>query len=437
MQAEHALAPAEVGTLADVIPLQRSEVPLHICLLGYRSHPYGGGQGVYLNYLSKALVEAGHQVDVISGDPYPHLDERVKLIKMPSMNLYENGLLSMRPRHMGSWANWLEWLSKLSGGFGEPQAFGRRVVNYLEQHGRHYDVIHDNQSLSFGTLALQQRGFPLVTTIHHPITKDLKLAVDAARNFRERLLIRRWHSFLSMQKYVARRLHHVITVSKCSQRHIAQDFGIADERIDLVYCGIDDEVFCQLPDVPRVRYRIMATASADQPLKGLRYLLEAVAELAPRYPSLELLIVGKPKAGGATEKLIDKLNLGKQLRFVSGISTEEMVRYYNQAHVAVVPSLYEGFGLPAGEAMACGAPLVSSTGGALPEVVGDAGIQVPAGDSSAIAQAVERLFEDPALCEHYASAGRRRIENTFCWRIAAAQMVEYYHQMISENNENR
>ena len=139
----------------------------------------------------------------------------------------------------------------------------------------------------------------------------------------------------------------------------------------------------------------------------------------------------------ATEKLIDKLGLGKQLRFVSGISTEEMVRYYNQAHVAVVPSLYEGFGLPAGEAMACGAPLVSSTGGALPEVVGDAGIQVPAGDSAAIARAVERLFEDPALCERYASAGRARIETTFCWRIAAAQMVEYYHQMISEKHENR
>lgn len=436
MQAEQALASAEVGQLADVIPLQQTGKSLRICLLGYRSHPYGGGQGVYLNYLSKALVDAGHQVDVISGEPYPHLDERVGLIKMPGMNLYEHGLLSLRPRHMGSWANWLEWLSKLTGGFAEPQAFGRRVANYLKAHRDNYDIIHDNQSLSFGTLALQEEGLPLVTTIHHPITKDLKLALDAARNIRERVLIRRWHSFLSMQKYVAKRLRHVITVSKCSQRDIAQDFAIPDERIDLVYCGIDDQVFRPLPDVPRVQYRLMATASADQPLKGLRYLLEAVAQLVPRYPSLELLIVGRPKEGGATEKLIEKLGISSHLRFVSGISTEDMVRYYNQAHVAVVPSLYEGFGLPAGEAMACGAPLVSSTGGALPEVVGDAGIQVPAGDADAIASAISKLFEDPALCEHYAKAGRDRIEQTFCWRIAAGQMVDYYQQVLGRQLES-
>jgi glycosyltransferase involved in cell wall biosynthesis len=122
--------------------------PLRIALLGYRSQPYGGGQGVYLKYLSKALVEAGHHVDVISGPPYPHLDSRVRLIELPSLDLFENGLVSLRPRHLSSLTNIIEWTSKLTGGFAEPYTFGRRAVKYLKQHGHNYDLIHDNQSLS-------------------------------------------------------------------------------------------------------------------------------------------------------------------------------------------------------------------------------------------------------------------------------------------------
>ena len=154
--------------------------PLKICLLGYRSHPYGGGQGVYINYLSKALVEAGHAVDVISGPPYPILDPRVRLIEMPSLDLFANGLGSLRLHHMRSMSNIIEWLSKLTGGFSEPYTFGRRVVKYLRKHGHQYDLIHDNQSLSYGMLELQRMGLPLVTTLHHPITSDLRIAIRAA-----------------------------------------------------------------------------------------------------------------------------------------------------------------------------------------------------------------------------------------------------------------
>ncbi|HEY9148894.1 MAG TPA: glycosyltransferase family 4 protein, partial [Gammaproteobacteria bacterium] len=344
--------------------------PLRIALLGYRSQPFAGGQGVYLNYLSKALVEAGHSVDVISGPPYPQLDPRVRLICLPSMDLFENGLLSLRPRHLASLTDMIEWCSKLTGGFAEPYTFGRRAVRYLREHGHNYDLIHDNQSLSYGMLEIQDMGLPLVTTVHHPITSDLRIALKAARGWYERLLIRRWLSFLGMQKKVIKQLHHVVTVSDCSRQDIARDFGLQPAGIGLVHNGIDTAVFRPLPGVERKPLRLMATCSADAPLKGLRYLLRAYARLLPRYPDLELLVVSKPRPGGKTEKLVHKLGIANRVRFVNGITTEQMVQYYGEAAIAVVPSVYEGFGLPAGEAMACGVPVVSSDGGALPEVVG-------------------------------------------------------------------
>jgi glycosyltransferase involved in cell wall biosynthesis len=408
--------------------------PLKICLLGYRSHPYGGGQGVYINYLSKALVEAGHTVDVISGPPYPILDPRVRLIEMPSLDLFANGLGSLRLHHMRSMSNIIEWLSKLTGGFSEPYTFGRRVVKYLRKHGHQYDLIHDNQSLSYGMLELQRMGLPLVTTLHHPITSDLRIAIRAASSWWHRLLIRRWHSFLGMQKRVVGRLQHIVTVSECSRQDIAKDFGIEPGGINLVYNGIDTDVFVPRDNIQRKPFRLMATASADQPLKGLRYLLEAFALLLPHYPELELLLVSKPKPGGETEQLIDQLGIRHRIIFVNGITTEEMVDYYAQAVVAVVPSVYEGFGLPAGEAMACAVPVVSTDGGALPEVVGDAGLIVPTRNSEALADAITTLLNNPALREKFSEQGRAHILKNFSWRVAAKQMTGYYRQVLSYAN---
>ncbi len=407
---------------------------LRIALLGYRSQPHGGGQGVYLRYLSKALVEAGHQVDVISGPPYPHLDERVRLIELPSLDLFENGLLSLRPRHLLSLTDMIEWTSKLTGGFAEPRTFGRRAVKYLREHGHRYDLIHDNQSLSYGMLTIQDMGLPLVTTVHHPITSDLRIALQAARNPWERMLVRRWHSFLGMQKKVIRQLHNLITVSDCSRQDIARDFGLQPAGISLVHNGIDIETFRPLPDVERRPQRLMATCSADAPLKGLRYLLIAYARLLTNYPNLELLLVSKPHPGGRTEKLVKRLGIADKVQFVSGISTQQMVRYYAEATIAVVPSIYEGFGLPAGEAMACGVPVVSTDGGALPEVVGDAGVIVPAKNAAALAQAVDTLLRDPGTRAELGARGRQRIEERFCWRVCAREMTAYYQQVLARAN---
>ncbi|WP_346763339.1 glycosyltransferase family 4 protein [Mangrovimicrobium sediminis] len=404
--------------------------PLRIALLGYRSHPFGGGQGVYLHYLSKALVDAGHRVDVISGPPYPRLDPRVRFVPLPSLDLYRNGLGSLRPRHLSSMSNIIEWTSKLTGGFAEPYTFGRRAVKYLRRHGRDYDVIHDNQSLSYGMLELQQLGLPLVTTVHHPITSDQRIALDAAQSWWERVLIRRWHSFIGMQVKVVRKLHNLVTVSETSRQDIARDFGLQPAGINMVHIGIDTDDFRPLPEIPRLPQRLMATCSADAPLKGIRYLIEAYATLLQDWPELELLVVSKPKPGGETEQLIRELGLEQRIRFVSGISTEQMVRHYAEAAIAVVPSVYEGFGLPAGEAMACGVPVVSTNGGALPEVVGNAGIQVPVRDSAALAIAIDTLLRDPQRRALLGRAGRKRILQQFSWQRCAAQMTDYYRAVL-------
>lgn len=408
---------------------------LRIALLGYRSQPYGGGQGVYLRYLSKALVEAGHTVDVISGPPYPHLDPRVGLIEIPSLDLFENGLLSLRARHLKSMSNIIEWVGKLTGGFAEPRAFGRRVAKYLRKHGHNYDLVHDNQSLSFGMLDIQNMGIPLVTTIHHPITSDLRIALNAAKNWRERMLIRRWHSFLIMQKKVVKQLHHIVTVSDCSRQDIARDFGLQPSGITLVHNGIDTDVFRPLPEIERNPMRIMATCSADAPLKGLRYLLRAYAQLLERYPDLELLLISKPNPGGKTERLVRALGIGDKVKFVNGISTELMVQYYAEAAIAVVPSVYEGFGLPAGEAMACGVAVVSTDGGALPEIVGDGGVIVPAKNVDALADAIDELLQNPQKRIELGARAQKRIDEHFCWHVCAQQMTSYYKEvLVSENS---
>lgn len=409
-----------------------TQAPLRICLLGYRSAPFGGGQGIYIRYLSKALLEAGHSVDVMSGQPYPHLVDGVGLIKMPGLNLFENGLLSLRPRHLRSWANIVEWCSKLTGGFAEPYAFGRRAAAYLEEHGDKYDVIHDNQSLCYGLLDIQHKGLPLVVTIHHPIKHDVDLALKAARNGWQRVLIRRWHSFLFMQTRVARKLKFITTVSECSRQDIASAFDISVDHIRLIHNGIDTEVFAPQPQIKRQSRMIVATASADQPLKGLHFLLRAFAHLREHYPQLSLTVVGKPKPGGATERLIQRLQLGEALQFVHGISTEELVALYARATLAVVPSLYEGFGLPAGEAMACGTPLVSADGGALPEITGDAARVVPAGDEQALLHAIAQLLDNPELRADLSVRGRQRIEKMFSWKVAAVEMTRFYREAIDE-----
>ena len=409
------------------------EPKLKICLLGYRSNPYSGGQGIYIKFLSKALVDAGHSVDVISGEPYPELDDSVRLIKLPGLNLFEadNHVTALRPRHLLSYTDFFEWFSMLTGGFPEPYTFGRRLVQYFKQHRPDYDIVHDNQSLCFGTLQLQKMSVPIITTIHHPITSDLRIALQSAETWKLRLLIKRWYSFLKMQKRVVKQLDNLVTVSHASRRDIATDFAIAETKLNIIHNGIDTSVFRPIPAIEPDEFNVMATASADVPLKGLDYLIRAISILANEIPELKLTVLGKLKEDGKTAKLIRQLGLKNRIHFYSGLSSQEIAELYAKASCAVVPSIYEGFGLPAGEAMACGVPVITTNGGALPEVVGDAGITVQTRDHIALADAIRTLLGDSNLRRTLAAKGRSRILELFSWEVAASDMLQLYREVVS------
>lgn len=409
------------------------ESGLRIALLGYRSHPHVGGQGIYLHYLSKALVELGHNVDVISGPPYPELDARVNLIQLPSLDLYamKYPTRALHFKHLLSVADFYEWWSKLSGGFGEPYCFGRRLVSYFKKYKPQYDIVHDNQSLCYGLLQLQKQGENVIATVHHPITRDREIALQAATTKGQRWLINRWYSFLNMQKEVVQGLNHIVTVSQQSKQDIAEAFARPVEKITVIPNGIDTEVFQPLPHIKRKPWKIITTASSDQPLKGLSVLLNALVQLRSEFPELHLLVIGKLKPDGVTEKELNSLQLADCVEFKTGISTEELVAAYAESKIAVVPSLYEGFGLPAGEALACGIPLICSDGGALPEVVGSAALMVKAGDVSELVNAIRKLLNDDAMCEQLSLAGRAHSLQHLSWLVVGEKLSDYYRQTIT------
>ncbi|MBO0732099.1 MAG: glycosyltransferase family 4 protein, partial [Acidimicrobiaceae bacterium] len=374
---------------------------LRIALLVYRGNPHSGGQGVYTRYLARELVELGHRVTVFAGQPWPVIDDGVDFVGVPSLDLYRDPdpFRIPRPTEFRSWADAAEFAIMCTAAFPEPRTFSWRVRKALADRRGAFDVVHDNQTFGTGMLGVMADGWPLVGTCHHPITVDRSLDLAYAPNWWRKLQLRRWYSFLAMQKRVARQYPRLLTVSSSSRRDIVEQMGIEADRLQVVPIGADHEHFRPRPDVAIVPGRIMTTASADVPMKGLAPLLEALAKLRVERPDAHLLVVGRLKSGSPVSAIIDRLGLAGAVRFVSGVSDRRLVELYAQAEAAVVPSLYEGFSLPAVEAMACGVPLVATTGGALPEVVGEdagAGLLVPPGDPSALAMALERLLGDSA-----------------------------------------
>ena len=408
---------------------------MKIGLLSYRSNPFSGGQGIYVKHLSLALTKLGHQVDVISGPPYPDLHEDINLIKIPSLNLFELEdnlrLRSFRLSFLFNLADFREWLGVLSGRFPEPYAFGKRVNIYLDKTSTDYDLIHDNQSLCYELINIQKE-IPLVTTIHHPITKDRRLALEAAATWKERLSINRWHSFLRMQKKVAPQLNRIVCPSNQSKADVIEELKVNEENVDVVLNGIDLDSFNRDERVEKKPYRIITTASADVPLKGLKFLIEAMTEIIEEIPEAHLMVLGRAKKEGDIAKQISRLNLEEKISFRSGLSQSEVVSLYSSSHICVIPSLYEGFGFGAGEAMACGLPLISTQSGGLKEVIGQEAVIIEAASSEAIIKAVKDLFSNKEKQLALSRAGRKRMEKEFNWMKAAEAYEKIYSKTIKE-----
>ena len=406
--------------------------PLSICLLSYRSHPYCGGQGVYVNHLSKALKALGHQVEVVSGPPAPHLDEKINLFQLPGLDLYNPADPFRMPslKELSDPVNLMEWLGVSTMGFPEPFTFGIRAYRFLKKRIFKYDIVHDNQSISYGIRSIN-RFVPTIATIHHPITVDRNLAVKAASSFWAKIKQLRWYSFIGMQKRVARTLSHIITVSRSSMHDIGRDFNIPQQRFKVIPNGIDTDLFHPIPEIKREKNRIIVTSSAETPLKGLHYLLEAVAEISATR-RIKLVVVGALRKNGEIKRLLTKLGIKEHVTFTGCIENDAFVQHYAKAFLAIVPSVYEGFGFPAGEAMACGLPVISTTGGALPEVVGNAGMLVPPANPGALVKAILTLMDHPEQAEQMGRAGFKRVRDRFTWKRAAEMTVEAYRETIRD-----
>jgi glycosyltransferase involved in cell wall biosynthesis len=410
------------------------DAPLSLAYLTYRGKPHVGGQGIYTRHLTKALVDLGHSVEVFGGQPYPVLDERVTLTRLPSLDLFNDhypgrfpAYWELRTRH-----DFLEVAQFSTGVFSEPLAFSARVNAHLGKRLGEFDLVHDNQCLGYGIAKLERR-IPLIVTLHHPITRDRMLEMQAAPNRFKRWSIGRWYSFVKMQGKVAAKMPRVVVVSENSIQDIHTDMGVPLDNMRLVPVGVDPDLFRPVDGVDRVPGRLITTASADVALKGLAFLVEAVAKLRADGHDITLTIIGRPKPGKSMD-LIDQYGLAPHTQFVTGVTDEQIVELYSEAELAVVPSLYEGFSLPAIEAMCSGTPLVATDGGALPEVTGadgDTVFRCRKGDADHLASTIRDALADPEARRRVGAAGRQRVLERWTWRRCAELTVEQYREVLA------
>ena len=416
--------------------------PLRIAWLVYRGNPHCGGQGVYTRYVAREVAALGHHIEVLSGQPWPQMDDPEQLVEVPGLDLYRQPD-PFRVPHVSEFRDSIdarEFAIMCTAGFPEPWAFSQRARRLLKGRRDDFDLVHDNQCLGTGILGMMKDGWPVTATIHHPITVDRELELAHASSFRRRLSLRRWYGFLGMQMGVAKKIPRIVTVSESSRRDIAVQMGVPVANMTVVPIGVDEARFRPLPHIARIPGRLMTTASADVPLKGLTFLLEALAKVRVECPQAHLVVIGRLKEGSGVPALIDGLGLDGAVEFVSGVTDERIVELYAEAEIAVVPSLYEGFSLPAVEAMACGVPVVATTGGALPEVVGPDGESartVAPGDPSALAAALIEVLSDEQERARLGESGRVRVLERFTWRAHAIGLIEMWRAELAEQRSRR
>lgn len=423
-------------TIPERIPARPAEPGKHrVAFLVYRGNPTCGGQGVYTRHLTRELVALGHSVEVFSGPPWPELDEGVGFTPVPGLDLYRNPdpFRMPAPSEFTSFAEVAEFAVMMSSGFGEPLAYSLRLKKLLDGRRDEFDIVHDDQCMGPGILRLHQRGWPLLETLHHPITVDRSIALDHADTFWKRVSTRRWFGFLRMQIRVVKQLPAILTVSHNSKADIHAQMGVALDRLTVVPVGVDHEVFRPYDDVVKKKGRLMVTTSSDVPMKGLVPLLEAIAKLRAER-DIDLIVIGKPQPQGRVANALERLGLTDVVTTITGVSDEELARLYGEAEIAIVPSLYEGFSLPAIEAMSCAVPVVATTGGALPEVVGvsgETGLLVEPNNPDALVEAIGRLLDDAALRERLGAAGRERVIERFTWQVTAKGTAACYDAILN------
>jgi glycosyltransferase involved in cell wall biosynthesis len=418
---------------------------LKICFLMYQGNMYSGGQGVYLYYLSRELVRIGHEVHVIAGPPYPRLAEGVIAHNVRDYSYWSyhhekkdfvfnrDPLSYFHPWNFYEWTSTRIALSSLLANFSIRAYFKLRE---LSRHHR-FDIVHDNQTLSYGVWAAHATGFPLVATIHHPLSYDLRNALRQARTAYERARRILWSPWM-MQELVARRLDRVIVVSETSRTDVVDAFELPAHKVRTVYNGIDTDTFRPLPEIERVPGKILYVGNSEDRNKGARFLIDALDLLKDELDFRVTFVDNVRHQLKLAPRMIEERGLNSRVDFTGRIPTEDLVRHYNEATIFVTSSVHEGFGLPLAEAMACGAPVIGTDIGAYREIVehGVSGWLVPPRSPRALADAIRMLWNDPAKRHALSEAGRRRVLETFNWRKAAEQTLAVYEEVMPRTRKS-
>jgi glycosyltransferase involved in cell wall biosynthesis len=413
------------------------ERPLRIALLTYKGNPFCGGQGVYVRHLSRELARLGHRVEVIGSQPYPVLDEGydgISLTELPSLDLYRSPDPFRTPKRdeYRDWIDALEVATMWTGGFPEPLTFSLRARRHLRARRGEFDIVHDNQTLGYGLLG--DVGAPLVTTIHHPITVDRQLELDAAENWRQRMSKRRWYAFTQMQKRVARRLPSVLTVSGTSRQEIIDHLGVRDDRIHVVHIGADTDQFSPNPAVPQVPGRIVTTSSADVPLKGLVFLVEALAKVRTEHPDAHLIVVGKRPTEGPWPRPSSATASKAPSSSSRASRTPNWSTWSARRRSPACPRCTRASRSrrrrrwPRGRRSS---PRPAERSRRSPDATGRPAWRYRRATPGALATALSRLLADPALRARLGAAGRERVLARFTWAKAAEGTAARYREAIA------
>jgi len=400
---------------------------------------YCGGQGVYVYYLSKWLARHGHEVTLIQGPPYTWETPWCRQYRLTNYNMFATRKFFTQfmssddsPLSLFEPVHFMEFAATRFGFFPEMLAFSIRAYNLLRKiwPENRFDIIHDNQTLAYGLILMKAFGVPVTSTIHHPLSEDRVADFQQLPGLYDRLK-RTVYYPIDMNRRVTPFMDDIITVSEAAAESVSRAFRISRRRISVVYNGVETDVFRPDPEVRKFPRRLVFVGNTEDRKKGIRYLLEAMLYL-PKDVTLTVVDGGAPRHH-LMEELRKKFHLGDRVSCTGKIPTEEVAQKYREAEIGVCSSVYEGFGFPAAEAMSTALPLVSTTGGALPEVVGgdgECGFLVPTRDPPALASAINKLIDNEALRRKMGEAGRRRVVERFSWDVACRDMAGVYQENI-------
>jgi glycosyltransferase involved in cell wall biosynthesis len=415
----------EVETPDVPLPSQRrSGAPLRIvCPTYWYPQHATDTQATYVHDINRHLARRGNQVTVVTpGDrslPAKDSFDGVDVVRFPMelpSDLTYGRVAQGRVSLLGRFARLAVMAHYM-------EAQYRATMSVARERGA--DVLHAHWAIPTGpaaVLAARRLAVPSVITMHGG---DVYVNPEQGYDFPTRWYVRpplRWT------------LNHADALTAITEdcRQHALRAGAPERLIRIIFNGTDLSRFSPSTNGttvdPHFGSQMIFACRQLFPRKGIRFLVEAVAQLKPRFPELKLVLAGDGFERPALAKLAEELGISDDVTFLGWVPNVTLPDYYRAAAISVVPSLEEGFGIPAAEAMGCEVPVVASDAGGLPEVVehGVTGLVVPRGDTAALAEAIGSLLADPARRRRMGVAGRERALRLFDWDRSAEQFERLY-----------